>query len=790
MKLKRFLPALLGSTVVLSPLAASAASQYFDTTNASGLTAGTATWDTGVTAAWANSAAPGTASPVVWIAGSDAFFQTGGTNTVTVSGTVDANSLTQTVNGTATTIGGGTLQIGAGGVANTGNQTLVLNSAITLTAGQAWNAASAITVGGAIGGTGFGITKNGTGALTFSAGNGYTGATSVANGNLTLAAAGGTIANSDLTIGTGTGTGNNVSFTIAAPTAAGSVQRTKSLSWNGGVLGGNNGSAFVVNGSSAGNTIENFGVLTLSSGVLRGSVAANAASNTRLVFDSASRSAGTTLYLGRSTTAIGGSTIASQTANTANVVFTTAPALSGNGGTGTSVSIVPWADVGTVLATYDATNGLRALNTSTEMATLASGMSLGTGTAGQNAKVSANTSLAADTTVNSLYGTGGTVSFGSDATRLNVSSGAILASVGFTIGSGTAGGNGIVDFKTAEGHIFVENTRTLTVNSAIAGSGGLTVYLDNFNASSANLVLAGANTYTGVTTFSGNNAALTVRLTHSLALQNTTLDYNNYGASLSFGNGGTTGQTAYTFGGLKGAQGITLANNNTTAAAVALTVGGNGDTTTYSGNLQNGSGGAAGGSLVKTGTGTLTLSGTNTYSGGTTVSAGGLRAANVSAVGTGPVLVNGGSLTTAVANLGTGALTLQSGSISANDAATGTFTLGVNQAFTMSGGTLALSFASASSYDQILGSGTGTFSLTGGNLDLTNSVTDYTASYQVLSGFASGSSSGISIINYNTANYLANLSNSGLLTFTAVPEPGTCLLGGLATLLLLRRRRQ
>lgn len=37
----------------------------------------------------------------------------------------------------------------------------------------------------------------------------------------------------------------------------------------------------------------------------------------------------------------------------------------------------------------------------------------------------------------------------------------------------------------------------------------------------------------------------------------------------------TTGQTAYTIGGLKGAQNIALINNNATPAAVALTVGGN-----------------------------------------------------------------------------------------------------------------------------------------------------------------------------------------------------------------------
>src|SRR4051794_1142014 len=75
---------------------AHAADRYWDTTTASGLGSGTATWSTS-DQTWSSSSA-GTSNPLlVWTDGSDAFFQTGGTNVVTVSGTVVANSITQTV---------------------------------------------------------------------------------------------------------------------------------------------------------------------------------------------------------------------------------------------------------------------------------------------------------------------------------------------------------------------------------------------------------------------------------------------------------------------------------------------------------------------------------------------------------------------------------------------------------------------------------------------------------------------------------------------------------------------
>ena len=99
------------------------------------------------------------------------------------------------------------------------------------------------------------------------------------------------------------------------------------------------------------------------------------------------------------------------------------------------------------------------------------------------------------------------------------------------------------------------------------------------------------------------------------ALQGSTLDYNNYGGTLSFGT-----VTSETFGGLQGSQSLALTNNS--GAAVALSVGANGQSTTYSGVL------SGAGSLNKTGTGTWTLSNYGTFTGNTSVSGGVLAIGN------------------------------------------------------------------------------------------------------------------------------------------------------------------
>ena len=639
----KLLTALLGLIAAGSiPSAQAAALTWTNTDNA--------TWDTG----WTGGTIPGLSDDLTILGPTNV----AGALNIDVAAAAYANTINFTDTsavGLLNTNSGAdkTLTLQGGLTSGTGAVTIGSTTAnqgvlVALGASQTWNIGNGgLTANNIISGSGFGITKTGNGRLTLAAANTYSGATEINAGSLTLSGSG-SLASSALTFGSKGSTATSMVLTVT-PTAAGTTTRSAGLTWNGGIFASaNNQNNFIVNGTAAGNTIENFGVLTLNSGMLRGSIVANAAANTRVVFDSITRSAGTALNLNRSATAIGANSIASQTANSANIVFTTAPTLVGNGGASgtTELSILPYANMAIgAPVTYDSVNGLRALNTSTEMVTLVSGLSLGAGSAGQNAKTAAATTISTNTTINSLYGgTSGTISFNSDSTKLTVTSGFIGLNLTYTIGSGTAGGNGILDFGSAEGMMFVENSRVLTLNSLITGSGGLTFVFDNVNTSTAKAVLNNSNTFTGTTSVLGNRAGdMSIKLVDSLALQNSTLDYNNYGGSITFGDGGTTGKTAYTFGGLKGAQNINLNNNNTSVGVVALTVGGNNESTTYSGVLSDT---VDGGSLIKTGTGTLTLSGANNYTGGTTINDGTLELGNAAAVSTsaGAITFGGGTL--------------------------------------------------------------------------------------------------------------------------------------------------
>lgn len=132
---------------------------------------------------------------------------------------------------------------------------------------------------------------------------------------------------------------------------------------------------------------------------------------------------------------------------------------------------------------------------------------------------------------------------------------------------------------------------------------------------SGELILQGENTFSGDTKIYAGDLAMNV----AYALQNSTLDYDNYGGSLSFGN-----ITSATLGGLKGSQNLSLLNAQSNS--VSLTVGNNNQSTIYSGNL------SGAGTFIKVGTGTLTLSGTNNFVGTTYVTGGTLRAASPNAI--------------------------------------------------------------------------------------------------------------------------------------------------------------
>ncbi len=174
------------------------------------------------------------------------------------------------------------------------------------------------------------------------------------------------------------------------------------------------------------------------------------------------------------------------------------------------------------------------------------------------------------------------------------------------------------------GSYSLEVDGSAAISGAISGSGNLdkggtgtlTLHADNPN-------------YKGVTQITGG----TLQLGSSGALAASTLDYNSYGGSLSFGT-----LTAAAFGGLKGKQNLPLAN--TVNGSVALTVGNNycdgdwvggtDDGDIYSGVLGDGFGVAdGGGSLIVGGENepsyTLVLTAANTFTGETSVVGGTLQ---------------------------------------------------------------------------------------------------------------------------------------------------------------------
>ena len=301
--------------------------------------------------------------------------------------------------------------------------------------------------------------------------------------------------------------------------------------------------------------------------------------------------------------------------------------------------------------------------------------------------------------------------------------------------------------------IFDTNGNNVTLASALGGSGGIT------KVGAGALTLSGANTFQGgltLTTGSVNINNATALGTGTFTISSgTTLNNTSGGLITLSNNNAQTWSGSFTFTGTNalnlGTGAVTLgANCTATVTASTLTIGGAiGD-------------GGSGFLLTKVGGGTLTLPGNNTFSGGMTLTAGTLDVNSATAVGSGTFTINGGTIdnTSGAAitlsnnnvltwgasftftgtnslNLGTGTLTLGaavtvSGSASMltvggaigdggsgfkiTKGGVGTLTLSGNNTF--SGGmTLAAGQLNINSATAI---GTGTFTLSGGNFDNTS----------------------------------------------------------------------
>jgi fibronectin-binding autotransporter adhesin len=207
--------------------------------------------------------------------------------------------------------------------------------------------------------------------------------------------------------------------------------------------------------------------------------------------------------------------------------------------------------------------------------------------------------------------------------------------------------------------IFV-GANTATVSGSISGTSG-----EPFTKSGAGtLVLSASNSFNNPFVIAGG----TLRLTNSLALQNSPLDTSGAGrVELTV--------TAPTFGGLAGPTDLATEISSGYGGVTGLTLNvASGTTHTYTGAIADG---AAGMTVTKTGSGTQILAGANSYTGQTTVSAGELH------LGVGPglsgpianaaslVLLQGGPAPSVVTSVisGTGRVAVGGGTVVLSNAA-------------------------------------------------------------------------------------------------------------------------
>jgi len=590
------------------------------------------------------------------------------------------------------------------------------------------------TVLHAISGTGGNLTKVGTGILTLTEANTYTGTTTISAGTLALTGSG--------SIATSSSVADNATFDISGITA-GSTAIT-SLSGSGGVtLGGKTLEISSASGTFSGN-ISGTGGLTLDSGT-----------------ETLSGSNG---YTGL-TTISGGTLALSGTGS-----ISSSSGVADNG----TFDISALTGAGTSITTLSG-NGAVALGAKTLTLTAASG-SFG-GSIGGTGALAITGGTETLTSSNSF--TGGTTVSGGATLILNADNELGGATSGLTLNNGTLQFAASFDLAStrafalgAGGGTVNTNGFNTTVSQAISGSGALT------KTGAGTLTLAAANTYTGTTTISAGTLALTGAGDISLSsnvVDNATFDISDSGASIKSLSGsgsvvaggntlkitagaGTfdgvisgTGANLEVSGGSETLTGTNTYDGTTTIDATAtLALTGTGSIAASSGVAVEGSfdisGTTSGASIaslsgsagsVNLGAKTLTLTNASGTFGGTIGGTGGgltLSGGSETLGGTntytGPTTLNGGTLSiSSDGNIGSGTLYINNGATLAVTAA-GTYT----HAATLTGSTTFDITSSTTTWSGLL-SGAGSLNVTGGGtLALTNASNGYLGGTSVADG--------------------------------------------------------
>ena len=607
----------------------------------------------------------------------------GNINCVSGSATVTGNGSSWNMHGTTLTIGqavttgtntgqGNSLTVANGGLVTTGGLVLgSTNNWVTLDGGTVAAGANGnlisgsgyvyVRAGGAIldsgtftttvstpivedaSSTGGGMNVRGTGILTLTGSNSYTGGTTVNSGVLQIT--------SDAQLGmVPASPSTNITFNggqlynnNSAPSLA--ANRNILLTGNGGFIESGWGQLFTINGEISGSAglgivWDGGAVLLAGSNNYTGATAIGA--NGAHYFNNVAASA--LLWLGNNNALPGGDLIFGNNANGNKAMLdlrgfnATVGALSG--GTNAVVDNL-W---GGGVYTLTAGNGDASSTFTGTIKNISGAIALvktGTGTLllnGANGYTGATTVNAGTLQIGD--GTTGSLAAGSAVT---VNSGAALAldlANSGTFGNQITNAGGVVNFIAGG-----TNTLSGVLGGAVSGVMN--------QSGSGTTIITGNNQFYGTT----NISVGVLELGSQNAVAESTVN-------VGINNGLAFGVNAVTVGGLAGTGNIVLANGTN---AVALTVGQNNASTSYSGSL------SGAGSLTKTGSGTLTLAGSNAYTGNTTVNAGTLALGTGTFGGTvgGVVTVAGGALSipsgavvSASANLtvsGSGAVYLENG---------------------------------------------------------------------------------------------------------------------------------
>lgn len=666
---------------------------------------------------------------------------------------LQAGSITVTNDGA---LGTGGLTMTGGTTLNAGAANLVLANAVTtLGAGTVNTNAFTFTLNGVIDGAGS-IVKTGAGNLVLNGANSYAGGTNVTAGTAT--AGNNTAFGTGLvTMANGTTLANNVdglnvgnAFTIGNVTVAtGANSFTMS-----GVIGGaglltKTGSGTLILSGANGYT----GGTALTEGTI------TVANNSALGTAGLTMSGGTTLLAGVDSLSIGNgiTTLGVGTVNTDAFTFTLNGVIGGAGSivkTGTGNLVLNGANgytggtnvtAGTVTAgnntafgTNDVTmaGGTTLTNNSNNLV-IANNFSIGNITVATGANTFTMNGVVSGAGAITKTGTGNLVLNGANSYAggtaltegtITVGNNTALGTAGLTMSNGTflvAGVDGLTvanGITTLAGSTVNTQGFTLTLNGVIDGAGLIE------KIGSGNLVLNGANSYTGGTNVvagtvtAGNNAAFgtsLVQMQNGTTLANNT---NNLVIANAFDIGNVTVAT--------GANTFTLAG------------------------VVNGTG-----VLTKTGSGNLILNGANGYTDGTALNAGTITVGTSTALGSGRLTAaDGTSLVAGVSGLNVANLVTLNGGLTV-DSSAGSFELsgvigGAGGITKVNSGNLILS--GANSY-------AGGTNLTNGSLTITNDNSIGTGTLTTTGGTTVivGTTTGV-----NTAITLANAVNLGAGTTT------------------------